>query len=145
MAAGDITVFNDAKEWLCDGTHDLDGDTFKIGLITSAVTPADTTANPTWTTTFSGSQVATTADYVDGGNTLTVTWTESAGTVTWDATNDITWSQNAGGGSARWGIIYNDSDASKSCVAFLDLGGAIDMSAGDLSVTWDANGIFQLG
>ena len=40
MASGDITFFHQFKVDLGNKIHDLDTDTWKVGLITSAVTPA---------------------------------------------------------------------------------------------------------
>ena len=48
MATGDVTYFD---QWCVDvqeKKHDHETDTFKVGLITSAVTPAATTTDPRW-------------------------------------------------------------------------------------------------
>ena len=67
-----------------------------------------------------------------------------AARVTFDA-SDVSIAQDASNpNNARWGIIYNDTSAGKEAVAFLDLGGVTDLSAGAFRVTWNANGIFSL-
>jgi len=65
--------------------------------------------------------------------------------MTFDSTVNPTWAQDASNDTdAYWGIIYNFTDAGKDAVAFVDLGGAVDMSAGSLTVTWNASGIFTI-
>ena len=57
-----------------------------------------------------------------------------------------TWAQNANNDvDAYWAIVYNYTDAGKDCLAFVDLGGPVDMSGGDLTITWaDGTGIFTI-
>jgi hypothetical protein len=65
--------------------------------------------------------------------------------MTFDSATNPTWAQNAGNDvDAYWGIIYNYTDAGKDALAFVDLGGPVDMSAGDLTITWSASGIFTI-
>jgi hypothetical protein len=45
---------------------------------------------------------------------------------------------------ARWAIVYNETASNNEAIAFLDLGTNIDLSAGDFSITWSANGIYQI-
>jgi hypothetical protein len=90
-------------------------------------------------------EVGAAGTYTAGGTTLTISLTEAAGTVTFDATNNPTWAQNASNDiDAYWGLIYNATDLSNSAIAFLDLGGPVDMTAGDLTITWNASGLFTI-
>jgi hypothetical protein len=84
-------------------------------------------------------------NYSTGGPALaSSTYSETAGTATFDAA-DVSIAQDAANpNNARWAIIYNDTSAGKEAVAFLDLGGVTDLTAGNLAVTWSANGIFSL-
>ena len=76
---------------------------------------------------------------------MTISLTEVAGTVTFDSTSNPTWASNASNDiDAYWGIIYNDTAASDEAIGFLELGGPVDMTAGDLTVTFHANGLFTL-
>lgn len=149
MAQGDLAFFNQFKEDFGKKLHDMSADAFKLGLITSAVTPAATTADPRWgaggSTNLSSNQVTPGGNYASGGPTIgSTTWTRSVGTVTFDG-SDISILQNAGNpNNARWGIIYNNTDAGKRSGLFLDLGGVTDLTAGDFSVAWNASGIFTL-
>ena len=142
MARGDVTVFDEAKLALLNGTHDLDTDTIKVAICDNTTAPTAGTATPALG---DFTQVGTGGSYVSGGTALTISLTEAAGTVTFDATNNPSWAQNAGNDTdAYWGIIYNDTDVSDSAIAFVDLGGPVDMTAGDLTITWNASGIFTL-
>lgn len=129
--------------------HQLETDTIKLGLVTSSVTPSETTSDPRWgsggSTNLSTNQVTPGGNYSSGGPTIANnTYTLSSVTATFDGDN-ISISQNASNPTnARWGAIYNDTAAGKQALAFLDLGGATDLSAGDFSVTWNASGIFTL-
>jgi hypothetical protein len=146
MAIGDVVFFD---QWLADVAkklHDHSADTFKVGLITSATTPLVTTADPRWgaggSTNFSTTQVTPGGNYTTGGATVgTPTVTLTGGAAVIDG-GDVAWAQNAGNPTnARWGILYNDTDAGKRAVAFVDLGSAFDMTTGPLNINWNAAGI----
>lgn len=148
MAAGDIVFFD---QWLVDvqeALHDHETGTFKLGLVTSAVTPSATTSDPRWGsgggTNLSTNQVTPGGNYADGGPTIAnPVVTLTGGAAVWDG-DDIAISQNASNPTtARWGVIYNTATGNR-CVGFVDLGADIDLSAGDFSVTWNASGIASL-
>lgn len=141
MAAGDVTTFDQAKVDFGNKIHDLDSDTYKVGLITSAATPTASTAAPHWggtgTTNFATSQVTPGGNYATGGPSLTsVAYTNSGGTVSWVAAKVSIAMDVANPTNARWGIIYNDTDANKRAVAYVDLGADRDMSAGPFEIRW---------
>lgn len=129
--------------------HQLETDTIKLGLVTSSVTPSETTSDPRWgsggSTNLSTNQVTPGGNYSSGGPTIANnTYTLSSVTATFDGDN-ISISQDASNPTnARWGVIYNDTASGKQAIAFLDLGGATDLSAGDFSITFNASGIFTL-
>jgi len=145
MAQGDITVFEEAKAYMIDGGWEP-ADTFKLALLTSAVapTPGDTTpALGDYT------EVTPGGNYTAGGetlDTLTNMVTEAGGTMTFDDTGaTVQWLQNGSNPTdARWGLIYNDTDAGDLAICMLDLGADVDMTAGDLTITWNASGIFTI-
>lgn len=148
MAAGDIVYFD---QWCADvqkALHDMETGTFKLGLITSAVTPSATTADPRWgaggTTNFATNQVTPGGNYADGGPTIgNPTVSLSGGAGVFDA-DDVSITQHASNPTnARWGIIYNTATGNR-CVGYVDLGAAVDLSAGAFSVTWNASGISSL-
>lgn len=149
MAAGDVTLFNEFKEDIGQKIHNLSSDTFKLGLITNAATPSASTSDPRWgsggSTNFASSQVTPGGNYSTGGPALaSSTFAESSGAATFDAA-DVSIASNASNpNNARWGIIYNSTSAGLEAVAFLDLGGVTDLTAGAFAVAWSASGIFSL-
>jgi hypothetical protein len=149
MAQGDVTLFHEFKEDVGQKIHNLSSDTFKLGLVTNAVTPAAGTTDPRWgaggTTNLSTSQVTPGGNYSTGGPTLaSSSWSETAGTATFDAA-DVSIAQNASNpNNARWAIVYNDTSTGKEALAFVDLGGVTDLTAGNFAITWNASGIFSL-
>ena len=144
MAVGDITVFNEAKAFLLDGGFESTDD-IKVAICDNTTVPAAATVTPALG---DFTQVGTAGTYVAGGTslgTLGAMVTESAGTMTFDSATNPTWAQDAlNDVDAYWGIIYNDTDAGDRAIAFVELGGPVDMSAGDLTVTWNASGIFTI-
>jgi hypothetical protein len=142
MAQGDLTVFDEAKLALLNGTHDLDTHVIKCAILDNTTAPTAGTATPTLG---DFTQVGAAGSYTTGGTTLTISLTEAAGTVTFDSTTNPSWAQNASNDTdAYWGLIYNDTAASDDAIAFIDLGGPVDMTAGDLTITFNASGIFTL-
>ena len=124
---------------------DFDTDTLKMALVTVANVP-DVALDDFWDD-LSATEVSGT-NYTAGGETLAnVTVTLSTGTVTFDNTVDITWSQNAGGFTdARHVIVYKDSaGASSTDILILtgDFGADKGNVAGDLTIEFDANGLIQ--
>lgn len=149
MAIGDVTVFHRAKERVGDGQIPLSGGGFKLALITNAQAAAAADADPR----IGGSgdpeytQVTAGGNYSAGGASIsaviTDNWTRDAGTCTFDG-DDVLWEQHASNPTnANQGILYLD-DANDYALCLVDIGGAFDMTTGDLSVEWNASGIFTL-
>jgi hypothetical protein len=145
MATGDIKWFSGALLALGSKVHALGADTFKIGLVTSSVTPAIGDTDPRWgaggSVNFVTNQVTPGGNYASGGPTLAgVSWTNVSGVPTFRAT-DVSIAQNASNPTnARWGIIYNDTDASKRAVAFVDLGSDRNLSTGAFTIDFGGAG-----
>ena len=144
MARGDVTIFEEALAYLIDGDFGSTDD-IKCGVVTNAVVPTAADVAPEF-----GDYTEVTADgtYVAGGTslgTLAACVSEAGGTMTFDSATNPTWAQNASNGTtAYYGIIYNDDDDNDLCIAFVDLGGPVDMSAGDLTITWSGTGVFTI-
>ncbi len=149
MASGDFKWFAQGLHDLGNKIHDLDTDDWRMGIITTAATPAVNTSAPHWggtgTTNFSTNQVAT------GGTSYTApivltseAWALNATGAAMDCA-DITLAQDASGfTNGRWGIVYNNTDANKRAVGFLDLGSDRSLVAGSLTITMNASGILAL-
>lgn len=143
MATGDIVWFNAAK-----GLDYFAGwatsDDIKVAICDNTTTPAATTATPALG---DFTEVGTSGTYTAGGTSLgtwTAVWDDptAGGTATIDSTTNPTWAQDASNDTdAYWGIIYNDTQAGDPAIAYVELGGPVDMTAGDLTITWNASGI----
>lgn len=151
MAAGDLAVFDEAFAYMIDGGWEA-ADSIKLTLITSAVVPTSSDAVPGMnagaTTTYT--EVAAGGGFTAGGealDTLAAMTVEAARTMTFDDTGaSVVWTQNgASPTDARYGIVYNSSDTGlERAIAWIDLGATVDLTAGDLTITWNASGIFTI-
>lgn len=106
MAADAWKVYNKTKEWIGDGTIDLDaGDAyFSVILVTNSYTPALT--HSTYADV-SANEVANGNGYTTGGDFPgSVTWTESSGTVTFDSA-DPAWTASGGSITARYAVLVH--------------------------------------
>lgn len=144
MAQGDITFFEEALLDYVNGTFST-GDTIKVAIADNTTTPSAGLATPSLS---DFTQVSAAGSYTAGGTsigTLSSITSEAAGTVTVDSGTNPSWAQNASNDTdAYWGIIYNDTNASDRAIAYLDLGGPVNMTAGDLTITWNASGLWTL-
>lgn len=133
MAAGDIYTFEELTIELGKKTHDLVNDTFKVALLTNATNPTTADVSPALA---SYTECSAGGNYATGGATLTVTYTEAGGTATFAITNPTTWALDGSNPTdAYWALIYNTS-ASNAALAYIDLGGPVDMTAQDLVLSW---------
>ena len=144
MATGDVVFFDESKALMIDGGWEA-ADDFKVAILDNTVAPTAATASPALG---DFTEVTAAGSYTTGGTsigTLGSIVTEAAGTVTFDSTTNPTWAQDASNDvDAYWGLIYNDTDVGDAALAFVELGGPVDMSAGSLTITWNASGIATL-
>jgi len=141
MAAGDFVIFNEALVALFNGTHDLDTHDIKLAILDNTTTPSAATATPALG---DFTEVGSGGTYVAGGTSLTISLTQAAGVLTFDSTTNPSWAADAGNDvDAYWGLLYNNTDAGKAAIGFIDLGGPIDMTATSIDVVFGASGIFQ--
>lgn len=132
-------IYNSFKQFMADGSIDMDGDTFKIVLLTDSHTPDPSN---TQYSNVSGDEVADGSGYTSGGQTLqNVTWSRDGGTVTFDA-NDPVWTSATF--DAAYGVIYDDTSTNDLLVCLIDFGGNKSVSSGTFTVHFHADGIFQL-
>jgi len=144
MATGDLVVFDEAKAKMIAGDW-ASTDVFYCAIMDNTATPTAGTATPVFG---DFTEVGAAGSYTANGTSLgalSTLVTEAAGTMTFDSSTNPTWAQNASNDTdAYWAIIYNFTDAGKDALAFVDLGGPVDMTAGDLTVTWNASGLFTI-
>lgn len=151
MATGTIKWFAQGLHDLGNKIHDLDGDDWRMGIVTTATVPAVNTAAPHWggtgTTNFATNQVATTGTSYTGPIVLTSeAWALNATGATMDFA-DISLSQDAiGFTNGAYGIIYNNTDANKRAIGYIELssGGTASLVAGPITITMNASGVLAL-
>jgi hypothetical protein len=142
--AASITFYNSFREYVADGTIDLDTHTFKVALVTDAYTfSAAHTVFADIT-----NELATANGYTAGGAALAnVTWAHSGTTATFDA-DDTEWTASGGSIVARRAVIYDDTAASDQLVASV----LLDTTPADVTATtgnklilqWNASGILYI-
>jgi len=144
MARGDVTIFEEALAYMIDGGWEP-ADVIKCAVLDNTKTPAASDATPALG---DYTEVGASGTYTAGGTSLGTLGdcvSESGGTMTFDSDTNPTWAQDASNDAdAYWGLIYNDTDGSDRAIGFVDLGGPVDMSGGDLTITWNASGIFTI-
>jgi len=146
MAQGDFTLFEEYRKTIADGSHDMDGDTFSLILITTLPVAAAVTPDRGDFT-----EVTAGGGYSTGGIALTTTYTEAAGTATFDSSTNPSWTAAAGSPTnIIAALLVNDTHAGTTdAIGFIDMtvdGGstAISLVDGDITVTWNASGVFTL-
>ena len=148
MAASAWLIHNKFKEYMGDGTVDMDGDAFKINLYLSTSNIATLSIDALSTAT---NQHATANGYTqDTKAIVTPTWVEAAGTVTFNC-DDVVWTANTGSIVARFAAIYDDTVAAPVidpivCHTLLDTTPAdVTATAGNtFTVAMHADGVFTL-
>jgi len=120
------------KQQLFLGEHDLDTDTIKMALYTSAATlDASTTV---YTTSNEVSSSGT--NYTAGGNTLTGATVSLSGTTAFVDFSDTSWLTATF--TARGALVYNASKSNKA-IAVLDFGSDKTATSGTFTVQMPAN------
>jgi hypothetical protein len=118
------------KQQILLGEHDLDTDTIKIALYTSAATLSAAT------TAYSTSDEVVGTGYTAGGNTLAGATVSLTGTTAFVDFSDTTWTTATI--TARGALLYNSSKSNKA-VAVLDFGSDKTSTAGNFTVQMPAN------
>jgi hypothetical protein len=118
------------KQQILLGEHDLDTDTIKLALYTSAATLSAAT------TAYSTSDEVVGTGYTAGGNTLTGATVSLSGTTAYVDFSDTTWTTATI--TARGALIYNSSKSNKA-IAVLDFGADKTSTAGSFTVQMPTN------
>jgi hypothetical protein len=144
MATGDIKWFQQAVLDLGNKIHNLSSDALQLGIVTATTVPALGTAAPHWggtgTTNCATNQVGTGGGYTGPITLSGVSWSNVSGVITLRAT-DIVVPQNASGfTNGAYGIIFNNTDANKRAIGFIELNAAGTMSIVSGSFTIDFQG-----
>ena len=144
MATGDFVVFEEALEYMHDGGWEA-ADVIKCAILDNTTPPTPAFATPALG---DFTEVGVAGSYVAGGislGTLADAVFEVAGVMTFDSATNPNWAQDAlNDVDAFWGLVYNSTDAGDRAIGYVELGGPVDMSAGSLTITWNANGMFTV-
>lgn len=141
MASG---IYNAYKVQLLKGANiDHESDTIKVALVTSSYTP-DFDAHDFFddvTNEVSGT------GYTAGGATLaskTVTQDNTDNEGVFDAA-DVTWSSSTI--TARGAVLYKSTGTASTSplIAYIDFGSDQSSSSGNFVITWNAEGIVNIG
>ena len=140
MAQGDMIWFDQATEDIYStGDHNFkSSDVWKVKLVTNStgITRDKTNLAP------AGFSTASTTGYADQtvGYTGTTRWGEAGNVWTYAAAN-VTFPQATGSQNVYYAILVNSSDgtaAQNKAVLAVDLGGPVDVSAGDITIKWNS-------
>lgn len=144
MAVGDVTVFEESKAYLLNGDF-LAADDIKVAICDNTLAPTAALATPTLG---DFTEVGTAGSYVAGGvsiGALSTLVSEAGGVMTFDSATNPSWVQNGSNDvDAHWGIIYNDTEVTDKAIAYVELGGPVNMATGSLTITWAGAGIFTI-
>lgn len=146
-----ITPYYKFKEYVLDGTLDLNSNVFKLTLHTSAYTPSAETH-----TIFShtAGELANANGYTTGGKSLAnIDLSSTGGTTKWAADN-VVWTATGGSLVARYAVLWASGTLNgivNPLVAFITLndqdGTPTDVTVTDgntLTVQWNTGGILTL-
>jgi hypothetical protein len=152
MAAGKWKLYEFAKEYLADGTFDLDNASLGLQMaLFLSTSNADTLSVGTGVYGDLTNEHANGNGYTTGGEVLTgEVWTHSGGTVTFDCDN-VVWTASGGDIVARFAVIYANATLNSIvkpllCVSLLDTTPAnVTATNGNtLTVAINASGVFTL-
>lgn len=147
MAAGNWTIYNEAKKYLMSGDIDLNTDTFRMTLHTSASNVATATLSTHGSVT---GEVAEANGYSSSGKALTVTWTVGASASEYRFSfTSVVWTGTGGTiPNIRYAAIWKTgaSVGARKLLAYAALTTAqFTLGTGNtLTVAASANGAFEL-
>lgn len=125
MATSTYNKFQDFSEQLSKGVHNFGTHTFKVALTNTAPVATNTILSDI-------TQVAAGNGYTTGGNTTTITVSETSGTTTVSGT-EVVFTATGAMGTFRYAVLYNDSATSPldALIAWFDYGSAISLTSGE--------------
>ena len=146
MAVGPVILFDRALPKLTNGVIDLDTHAFRAIILDNSQPISKTfagTSTDCRKADLTG-EFATGGGYTAGGQALSsVTLTRTGSLVKFDAA-DLLWAALTLT-NAAYLAIYDDTAANEDLIAFVELnvGGTISPAGVDLTMQWNADGIFE--
>ena len=136
MPASTLTLFQDFKEQLAKGKHDLSAHSFKVCLSNTAPSASANTVLADIT------QIAAGNGYVSGGFDLdSETLSETGGVAKWTIADEVITAAGGSMAAFRYAVVYNDTQSTpaKPVVGFYDYGSSVTLGDGE-SLTLDFDG-----
>ena len=144
-------VFDYFKAELLKGTVALSGadNDYYVALVNTSAFDTDTTDTSAWNSVSANWDIGNDSGYNSNGYTsgvglglsgTTVSAALGADEARWDA-NDVTWASSTI--DAYGAVIYRDSD--KLLICAIDFQSVKSSSNGDFTISWNAQGIINLG
>jgi len=144
MPASTLTTFDDLAEQIGKGVHNFASHTLKVALTNSAPSASNTVlADITQISSGGGYTAGADGDYALDS----VAYTETSGTATLTATDEVITALGGSVGPFRYLVIYNDTPTSPAdpLIGWLDYGSALTLADGDtLTVDFSAGGFLQV-
>jgi hypothetical protein len=118
--------FQDFSEQLNRGVYNFGTQTFKVALTNSAPVATNTVLADI-------TQIAAGNGYTTGGNTTTITLSETAGTTTVQGTQVVFTASGGTMATFRYWVLYNDSATSPAdaLIAWWDNGSTVSLADGE--------------
>ena len=153
MATGTFKWFAQGVMDLGNKIHDLDGDDWRMGIVTTVTVPAVNTAAPHWggtgTINFAANQVGTGGTSYTAPLVLTAeAWalTATGAAMDW-ADTVMQLAQDASGfTNGAYGIIYNNTDANKRALGYLEISsaGTASLVSGAININLNVSGALSI-
>ena len=147
MATGTMKWFSQGLLDLGNKIHNLSSDQLNLGIVTTATVPTLSTPAPHWggtgTTNFATNQVSTGGTQYTAPKVLaSVTWTQVSNVPTLRASDIAMTVDPSGFTNGAYGIIYNNTDANKRAIGFVELSaaGTLSLVAGGVTIDWGGSG-----
>ena len=143
MARGDLTLFEEFAANLGAENFAFASDAINVALFDTSRTFTAADASPAYSSANEVTGVG--SSYTAGGATIaSTTYIEASGVATLAGAN-VTWSQDASGFTgAVSALIYDADQASDMAIGWVDLGSAVSQQDGDVTISWNASGIFTV-
>jgi len=130
MAASAFRTYRDFKTALGLKKIQLATDTIKIALFLSTSNAGDVDLVTAEYATLTN-QHANANGYLTGGKTVAGTWSETAGTLTFDVADPAAWTASGGNIVFRYVVLYSDTAINKDLIAYC----LADTTPADITVT----------
>lgn len=142
MANGDVTLFNQAKKNIGNGTIDWDTGTTKVMLVNTTI---GATEIDNWDFKDDVTGEVSLTNYTAGGVAITPSAPTVDTTNNWaeyDAT-DAAWT-NLQAGTVSHGVVYKDTGTAgtSALICFVEL--TTQPNGGNYTIAWHADGVFKL-